>query len=177
MRRKRAIEEEGVSQDSFQCWPLICKTSQRCSLSLHAWGLTGIRIQYGHDKILRCCRNLFICRELVAILPYPLVDGLDVFCLEWWSADKQRVPIVVIRKCFPIITIRSQNDTDRPDIHLKAVSVGSIKQYFRRNVIRCSAYSSALISTSSMMNGASQLPTFSYLPASLSKPPTQNLRP
>ena len=34
-----------------------------------------------------------------------------------------------------------QDDTDRPGINLKAVSIRSIKQYLRGNIVRCAANS------------------------------------
>lgn len=34
----------------------------------------------------------------------------------------------------------SQDDPDRPDVHLKAMSVGLVKQDLGRDIIWCSAY-------------------------------------
>ncbi len=64
-----------------------------------------------------------IRRPLVLIIPDSFVDGLHLLCLEGRLSDDKRI----------------ENDTYRPSVDFKAMSVGGVEENLRSDVIRRAA--------------------------------------
>ena len=77
----------------------------------NSYSLSRIRLQMQSDKKIYGSES-----DL-------LVYGLDLLRLEWGTADNERV----------------QDNTDGPGVHFEAVTICSIEEHLRSDIIRCAA--------------------------------------